>query len=76
MQILQSIGFFFCSLWTFEAQMNFTYFELDCTFEILNSYVTCILQLVIKNIPLPLGFIAGVEESSELYKATTHFRKD
>lgn len=56
--------------------MNFTYFELDCTFEILNSYVTCILQLVIKNIPFPLGFIAGVEESSELYKATTHFRKD
>lgn len=48
--------------------MNFTYFDLDCTLEILNLYVTCIPQLVIKNISLPLGFIAGVEESLELYK--------
>ena len=50
------------------AVLNFSYIELDCTLAILNPYVTCIPQLIIKNVSLPLGFIARVEESSELYR--------
>lgn len=61
-------GFCWLAPWTFEALMNFSYFELDCTFAILNPYVTCIPQLIVKNVSLPLGFIAGVEEDSELYR--------
>lgn len=61
-------GFFWIAPWTYEALMKFSYIELDCTFAILNPYVTCIPQLITKNVSLPLGFIAGIEEDSELYR--------
>lgn len=61
-------GFCWFAPWTYEALMNFSFLELDCTFAILSPYVTCIPQLIIKNVSLPLGFITGVEESSELYR--------
>lgn len=61
-------GFCWLSPWVLEALMNLSYFELDCTFAILSPYVTCIPQLIMKNVSLPIGFIAGPEESSELYR--------
>lgn len=61
-------GFCWIAPWAHEALMKFSDIELDCTFAILNPYVTCIPQLVTKNVSLPLGYIAGVEEDSELYR--------
>ncbi len=60
-------GFLWIAPWAYDAISKFSYIELDCTFSILKPYVTCIPQLIVKNISLPIGFIAGVEESSELY---------
>ena len=61
-------GFCWLSPWTLEALINFSYLDLDCIFAILSPYVTCIPQLILKNVSLPLGFIPGPEESSELYR--------
>lgn len=35
-------GFCWIAPWTYEALMKFSYIELDCTFAILNPYLTCI----------------------------------
>lgn len=44
------------------------YIELDCTFSILDLYVTSIPQFMVNRISIPVGFVAGPQEASELYK--------
>lgn len=41
--------------------------ELDCTFVILYSYVTSIPQFIVNGIAVPVGYIVGPQEASELY---------
>ncbi len=60
-------GFLWIAPWAYDTISIFSYIESECTFPILKPYVACIPQLIVKNILLPIGFIVGVEESSELY---------
>ena len=53
--------------WAYEIIHNCQYVELDCTFAILYPYVTSIPQFIVNGIAVPVGYIAGPQESSEFY---------
>ena len=53
--------------WAYEVIHKFQYVELDCTFSILFPYVVSIPQFIVNGISLPVGYVAGPQEASELY---------
>lgn len=54
--------------WSYEVIHKSQYVELDCTFSILDPYVTAIPQFIMNGISVPVGYIAGPQEASELYR--------
>lgn len=54
--------------WSYEVIHKSQYVELDCTFSILDPYVTAIPQFIMNGISIPVGYIAGPQEASELYR--------